>query len=708
MAATSSDYRIEILCPSQSSELRLERGIARERLGTLFEINLSLYSTDKEIDLGEMLGAPMAVHVKTADEERFFHGIVSHFSLVGISDDFGHYQVVLRPKLWLLGESACSRVFTGKKVADLLKDTFQRGGVDFGGVTSTPAVKFEYCVQYRESDLHFVSRLMEHWGLYYFHKHEQSKHTLEVVDSLSGHADVGTFAHAFDGAASDATQITNWRIASALRSSNYRVEGTENLTRTAINAESKTRFNIANASKLAVHDFEAVDEYPQPWLDELATARMRAIDATVEEYSGTCRSTKIAVGSLFTLAGHPRKEQNRQYLIVAAAYQFDGDMPGSPPSQDPYVVAFTAIDSQTPFCPPVTSKKPVVQGPHLATVVKEADDMGRVGVKFHWGNPDDDTASCMARVSQNWAGKQWGGVFMPHIDHEVIVEFLDGDPDQPLITGRVYNQENMPPLALPGDKEKSIIRDHGGNEIMMDGAAKQIRIYCPSHESEIWLGKSIELRSTSDLKNFFTGNWDAEIGGNHTSQIKGKESRTIMQDVEEKIIGKLNVKVGADFLEFFAGAAHKTTIGLTSQFIGGVKKETIMGAEIKKIGGVKFEQLNGLKISKGKNENADDFKGWFKKVKTIYKTIAKEEITEIGKAIKATCEHYSIGAKMLVQELEDLKVKASKEIVHQGKTLKMMADTAWEVETKKARAEIAKWAVIAKLTVNEGNFEVKK
>ncbi|HEU4419557.1 MAG TPA: type VI secretion system tip protein TssI/VgrG, partial [Planctomycetota bacterium] len=396
----------------------------------------------------------------------------------------------------------------------------------------------------------------------------------------------------------------------------YRVAGTKNLTRQPIDARHKSRFSIEAAPPLKIDEFEAVDEYEKPFLAELAKARMQAIDATVEEFSGRSSSLKLAVGALFTLEGHRRADQNRKYLVVAASYQFEGDLPdGSPAAEDPYRVFFAAIDSETPFSPPVLTKKPVVQGPHLATVTEETDEYGRVLVQFHWGNTDGDIESCRARVSQNWAGKEWGGVFLPHKGHEVIVEFLDGDPDQPLVTGRVYNKESMPPLSLPGDKQKSIIRDHGGNEIMMDGTsdAQKIHIYCPKHESEIWLGKSIELKSASNWINDFLGfkqedvkkdstsniggNSSTTVTGNTESKVTGNSKEAVGGDKEENIVGKVSVKGGFDFFEFFVGAKHEGTIG----------------AKMESVHGMKMEIVNGVKITRGKNKEVLQYKDLYQK-----------------------------------------------------------------------------------------------
>ncbi|MCR9244819.1 MAG: type VI secretion system tip protein VgrG [bacterium] len=710
--ADNSQYEIEITSSGTAAELRLERATIEERLGTLFEINLSLYSEDQEIDLAGMLGENLTIHVSTTKEERWFHGIVCHFSAVGFSKRYGHYQAVVRPRLWLLGQNAECRVFESMNLTEIVKKSLDRHRVDVGSAASS-SVTFEHCVQYRESDLHFVSRLLERHGMYYFFDHTDKKHTVEIAASMSDHSDVGEFDYDAEGSAGDEYQIEDWRATTNLRSSSYKVTGTKNLTRSSTDANHKTRFSIKGAKPLEIHDFEAVDEEAEPRLKELAQARMQAIDATVEEFTGTTRSTKIRAGALFTLAKHPRSDQNRQYLVVGAIYQLEGDLPdGGGKSENPFSVAFSAIDAKTPFSPPVAHEKPTVQGPHLATVVEETDEYGRVTVKFQWGAADGELQSCRARVSQNWAGQEWGGVFLPHIGHEVIVEFLDGDPDQPMVTGRVYNKESMPPLSLPGDKQKSIIRDHGGNEIMLDGTdgAQQMHLWCPSHESEIWLGRSIELKSTSDFKNFFTGNWNAEIGGDRDTQVNGSESKTIAQNVQENILGKFNCKVGGDFVQVRLGIFNEFIGGMTSKHIGGAKHERIIGAEMKKIGGIKSETHNGAYIKKGDNKKAEDYPDAISKTKDVYVQKAKNFVTEVGEVITQKCQDLKIGAKLYAQDVEDFKVKVDKEARWQAKLFKMKLDTAYEMEAKKLKNKIvgtAMWAAV-KFSVNDGNLEVKK
>lgn len=661
MPDKKSTYKVEVICSDVSAKLHLERGAVRERLGEPFVMSLSLYTDDLNVDLGKVLGAKLALHVATDNGERFFHGIVTDFAFTGTSTvgnvRLGHYQATVRPQLWLLGQGQRSRVFKDQKVQDILKAAFSDYGFD-PQIDSKVAVKFEHAVQYRESDLHFTSRMMERYGLYYFFDHQKSKHDLKVVDSVSGHKSFGTFAYADDGSKQASEQhVTDWRASSSIRSGLYHVTGTTHHTpSTKVQEQAKSRFQAPAGSALEVYDHEATTELPAHHLDVLAQVRQEEVDAGVEEYTGQTPSLLFAVGGLFTLKGHPRDDQNKEYLLVSASYAIPG-MPsqtGVTGGGQEYQVAFTAIDSKTPFRPPVQSKRPVVLGPHTALVTEETDELGRVKVRFHWGNENGELETAFARVSQNWAGKEWGGVFMPHVDHEVIVEFLDGDPDQPLVTGRVYNQENMPPLSLPGDKQKSIIRDHGGNEIVMDGTpgAQTIRIHCPKHNSTITLGKSIDLLSDSDSTNKFDGNCKTDIKGAQTTTVGSDHHVTVKGDHKQHVFGKASFKVGFDVLEALLGAQHRLILGLTSLWVGGMKKEHIIGAEWKRIDGLKRERVNGVTMKQGISKEFGSYPGVLTKIKESFVQVVKDFTINVKK--------HHIEAKKIRVETQEKLDKADK------------------------------------------------
>jgi type VI secretion system secreted protein VgrG len=230
-----------------------------------------------------------------------------------------------------------------------------------------------------------------------------------------------------------------------------------------------------------------------------ARTRVEEMQAKFERVRGTTNSRALATGQLFTLTDHPRDDQNTEYLVVSTDVELKStEHEAVAGSGAEYKCRFTALNSHQPFRPERTTPKPIVQGPQTAITVGPSgetiytDNFGRVKVQFHWDRYGkwDDKSSCWIRVSQNWGGKGWGGMFIPHVGQEVIVHFLEGDPDSPLITGRVYNAENMPPIELPAGKTQSVIRDHGANQIIMegDGGKQQIHILSPTSGTIMTMG----------------------------------------------------------------------------------------------------------------------------------------------------------------------------------------------------------------------------
>ena len=720
MSPQADTREVSILCDAADNALFLQSGTITESLGELFEFSLNLWSLLPELDLAYVVGKPLTVKVQDSENTRYFHGVVCEMAALMQLNSICYYRAVVRPTLWTLGQSSGCRSFENMSVHEIVQECLLDGKVEIGKV-AVSKVRFDHCVQYRETDLHFVSRMMERHGLYYFFEHSEKKHTMRVAANVGDHDDRGAieFVDYVDGNAnpSQTYLVESWEAATRLRSSSYNVAGSENLTRKGVFADDKTRFKVKGAEDLAIADFEAVDEIREPFLDELSRVRMEAIDATAEEYQGTTRDLMLGSGMLFTLERHPRADQCKEYLVVAATHHLEAPPPPHDAGDD-YTVwcdfntTFTAIDAETPYRPQIRHAKPRVAGPQLATVSEETDEYGRVKVDFQWGGSNSrELVSFWTRVSQNWAGNQWGGMFLPHVGQEVIVEFVDGDPDQPLITGRVYNKESMPPLSLPANKHKSIIRDHGSNELMMDGTdgSQQIRLYCPNHESEIWLGRSIELKSLSDHRNVFGGDWLTEISGDRSTEIQGGESKTIMKDVVENIIGNMKTKVGADVAQQKLGAFHETIAGLTSKFIGGTKKETVVGLEVKKLIGGKNEKVEGPTHKDG-TSIVETYKEAKKTIQGHYTKKAKETYTEVEKTIKQKANDYLIGAKMLKQDVEKaLEVKANDYKIG-VEMLKQDVKKSYELKAKKAKHAIVGAALLAasKFSVNDGNLDVKK
>jgi type VI secretion system secreted protein VgrG len=499
---TQSERHVSITTPLGADELVFWRMTASEGLGRLFNYELDLLSTDGNIDYESLLAQKATVTVQIDENSsRYFHGYITDFSYVGTTYDirlastgeFNHfhvYRATLKPWLWFLSRTSDCRIFQKKKVPDIIKEVFREHGFSDIEDSLTNKEKFqerEYCVQYRETDLEFVSRLMEQEGIYYYFKHEDGKHTLVLANSIAAHESVGEimFFPPDEHERRKEQHIDSWHLDSRVRSGQYTMTDF-NFVKPKDNLEARS----AISSNHPQADMELFD-YPGEYKDkdtsvsigeEFAKIRIEEEKASYEIATGRGNSRIISSGGLFTLSDFPREDQNREYLITTVNYQIvsddftstssSGDEAGE---QKPYLCKFTAIRRETPFRPARLTPRPVVKGPQTAIVVGPSgeeihtDEHGRVKVQFHWDRygKNDENSSCWVRVGQPWAGKKWGGVFLPRIGHEVIVDFLEGDPDRPIITASVYNGDNQPPYSLPTNKTQSGFKSRSsldGNE----------------------------------------------------------------------------------------------------------------------------------------------------------------------------------------------------------------------------------------------------
>ena len=425
-------------------------------------------------------------HRMTATEEldktRYFNGFVSRFSQEGTFDDFNAYSVTVHPWLWFLTRTADCRIFQEKKVPDIIKEVFREHGfTDFEETLSGSYRIWEYCVQYRETDFNFVSRLMEQEGIYYYFKHEINKHILVISDSVSSHEAYPGYEKLpyfppDEHLRRERDHIYDWNISQEVQPGVYALNDFD-FTRPKANLEVKASVKREHArATMEIYDYPG--EYPDTGDGEnYVRARIEELQAEHEQVHGQANARGLAVGSLFELTDYPREDQNREYLIVSATHQVESDAYSSGSgsgAEEVYSCSFTALHSKQPYRPARTTPKPMVQGPQTAIVVGPSgeeiytDKYGRVKVSFHWdrNSKSDENSSCWVRVAQVWAGTKWGGIQIPRIGQEVIIEFLEGDPDRPIITGRVYNNDNMPPNDLPASATQSGIKSRsskGGN-----------------------------------------------------------------------------------------------------------------------------------------------------------------------------------------------------------------------------------------------------
>ena len=524
-----------------------------EELGRLYDYQLQLTSHDAAIDLNQLLGKPMGVSVLLDDgSQRYFHGIVARCSQNIDSGQFASYQVTLRPWLWLLSRTSDCRIFQNLSIPQIIKQVFRDLGFsDFEDALSRPYREWEYCVQYRETSFDFVSRLMEQEGIYYFFRHEKDRHVLVLADAYGAHTTVPGYAsvpyYPKDEQQRERDHLFDWHLAQEVQPGSLELNDYDFQRPSA-------RIDVRSAMPRphSAGDYPLYD-YPGTYVqsqdgEHYARTRIEALQSLHEriELAGNARG--IGAGHLFSLTGFSRQDQNREYLIVGARYYVVQESleSGASGGAAQFESSLTCIDAQQSFRPLASTSRPIVKGPQTAIVVGPAgeeiwtDQFGRVKVHFYWDRHDqsNENSSCWIRVSQAWAGKNWGSMQIPRIGQEVIVSFLEGDPDRPIITGRVYNAEQTVPYDLPANATQSGMKSRsskGGspanfNEIRMEDkkGAEQLYIHAERNQDIV-----VEVNETHSVGNDRV----KSIGHDEYVTIGNKRTR-IVQHVDELTVGE--------------------------------------------------------------------------------------------------------------------------------------------------------------------------
>jgi type VI secretion system secreted protein VgrG len=489
---------MEINTPLGEGVLLFNSMHAREELSRLSEYQLDLLSETQDIDLDQILGKSVTVKLSLPNQQtRYFNGYVTRIVQQGMFGRYHRYHAVVRPWLWFLTRTADCRIFQDMTVPQIIQKVFaDHPTADFQLELNGSYRQWSYCVQYRESDFNFISRLMEHEGIYYYFKHEDGRNILLITDSYSGHVpfpgyEEMTFVVPNERMRADLESVTSWQIARQIQPGSY-VHDDYDLERPSV--ELLTQKTVSRNH--AVANYEIYD-YPGTYIQkpdgqQYAMVRLDEFNSQFEIANAKSNARGVGVGYLLKLGSHPRTDQNREYLVLASTYDlhFGGyeGLPGGGGAAD-VRCTFVAMSSQQQYRPQRTTPKPFVQGPQTAMAVGPSGDeiytdkYGRAKVQFHWDRygSRDENSSCWIRVSQPWAGKGWGAVAIPRIGQEVIVDFLEGDPDQPIITGRVYNGDNMPPYTLPAagvvsGVKTNTVKGKGYNEMSMDDTAGKEKI----------------------------------------------------------------------------------------------------------------------------------------------------------------------------------------------------------------------------------------
>ena len=582
MALKQANRLLNFDCQLGPDALLLTGFAGSEEFSRLFKYQLQLISDDAAIKPQSLVGTAVGWSVELADQSRrHWHGYVSQMAIGDTEFGRRNYRLEVVPWLWFLTQTSDCKIFQDKTVPDIIDEVLG----DYGFADYTPDFtlshkKWEYCVQYRETDFNFLARLMEQEGIFYYFKHSQGAHKLIVSDNPNAYyglpeSKVDLPTSIGSGAVKD--HLTSWQRRFEFVPGKYAQQDYNFTTpSTDLKTNTNTVVDLPDISKYEIYDYPG--EYPDKGVGGGETKlRMQAEETRHEVIHATSLCKTFQVGGKFSVGVHPDASEEGAEAVVASVHHaaseplaLETGSRGERPASD-YRNTLTCLPGGGIFRPVRTTPKPIISGIQTAIVTGPAgeeiypDEYGRVKCQFHWDRygKKDDKSSCWIRVSQIHAGAGFGSMHVPRIGEEVVVSFLEGDPDRPLITGRVYHAENMPPWALPANKTQSGIKTRsskGGSgdnaniirfEDLKDGeqlfihAEKNQDIEVENDETH-WVGndrtKTIDHNETTHVKH----NRTETVGNNEVILIQANRTETVDKDEKITIHGNRTEVVDKD------------------------------------------------------------------------------------------------------------------------------------------------------------------
>lgn len=550
-----------------ADRLLLDAIEGEEHLSAPFCYRLRMTAAAADVDAAALLGTSACIALEGDEGDcRRIHG-----SVTWVGQEGRRCEAELRPKLWELTLASDCRVFQAKTVPEIVKLVLQEQGVtDLADRLTGTYAALDYCVQYRETCFDFVSRLLEDAGIAYFFEHGESAHTLVLADDVGGHP-------ACEGASSvpfaPLAVGRGWLVPRGIDAARHELSVTSDGvqlddyafvtpgTELKVSAGGSTRLNYQYPGRYNTRDTGTA----------LASRRLAELEAEATRLRGEGAVRAFLAGTRFTLTDHPQAALNQAWLLRSVWLQA---------AAGAFRCEFVAIPEATPFRPPRRAPRPQIGGSQTAVVVGAAgeeiwtDAHGRIKVQFHWDQrgTKDENSSCWVRVAQSWAGQGWGAFTLPRIGQEVVVSFLDGDPDRPLVTGCVYNGANAPPYALPDEQTRTTLKSNsspGGN------GCNELRFEDKAGAEEIWLNaqrdltiavgnaRSVTVTEADDKLEVQKGNRSVAVAkgdesltvaGTRTVKVTGAETHTSEADHTLKVGGKLTIEVTGDILIKASGA----------------------------------------------------------------------------------------------------------------------------------------------------------
>ncbi len=690
-----------------------------EGLSQLFQFQLELVAPNEtEIKFDEILGKKVTVHIKApGGQTRHISGICSLMAQGSRDALDTQYRAEIVPEFWFLTRKAQSRIFQSKSVPDILKSVLE-------GLSVTWKLKGhyeprDYCVQYRETDFNFASRLMEEEGIFYFFQHDQNSHTMIVGDNANAHPDVpfdatATYAH-LDAGGVEQDRIVEWQKVQEIRSTKFtlhdhtfeiphkNLEATKQLTDEVQLGTVQHKLKIGNPDRLEIYDwpgqyaqrFDGVgpgredrpSDLQKIYKDNQRTTqiRMEQEAAAAVMASGSSHLRQLTAGHRFKLTEH--FNANGSYILTTVAHsaQMASNYRSGAMDWPSYTNSFTCLPSGLPYRPRRVTPKPVIQGTQTAVVVGPkgeevyTDKYGRVKVQFHWDRQGkkDEKSSCWVRVGQSAAGKRWGGSFWPRIGQEVVVDHLEGDPDQPIIIGTVYNADQMPPYLGKGPDsehpEENLISGIKSNTSKGGKGYNELRFYDAKGKEQVFVHaeRNMDVYVENDSMERIISNRHLIVGPKPNDDKSGDQLEDIYRDKHlhvrrnqvEQIEGNLQLMVGngqaqdggnVDIViaqvkkELIAGDSHLHVQGNVLEKRDGDLGTTLGGTHSEKVGGACNIQVGGAR-----NESVGG-------TQSLSITMNQQEKVGMNHALEAGMEiHLKAGMNVIIEAGVQLSLVAS-------------------------------------------------
>lgn len=569
MSSPASKRHATVTTPL-SQELFLYSMTGSEALSRPFHYEVTLACEDFDIEAAALLGKGVTVELETAlATPRYIHGVVAHFGYAGAHGRYALYRVSLRPWFWLLSHDISNRVYRRTTIPELALLLFRMNGfsdVEPPQLSGTYASR-DFVVQYQESTFQFISRWLEHEGIYYYFKHRAGGHTLCLADDSSRQPRVPGYEQLKYRAPTQAGRdahdhIDAFREVRHVTAGNYAVNAFDFR---APKADLFAHNPVPSEPPFDGYIYDALGHYDDPQHAQ-TYARLRAeeLESGHTAFDGAGNVRGLSAGCVFTLGDYPRAALNRAYLVVETSCSVSaGELESGAQSPLQFRCQFRTISADVPYRPLRTTPRPVVAGPQTAIVVGVpgseicSEEYARVRVQFHWDreHQHDAESSCWIRVAQAWAGAGFGAQFIPRVGQEVLVDFIDGDPDQPIVTGSVYNRDHMPPYPPARHATQSGFRTRSSQGGAVD-AYNELRFDDLSGQEEVYLQAQRNLRELvkHDHHTDVLGAQSNTVHKDQTECVEGKQTMTVLGERSVTVHAKQSTTVDRD-CELFVGKA---------------------------------------------------------------------------------------------------------------------------------------------------------